>query len=1783
MNSSFIQIRFLFAFKKKTSQIFLTIGVLITISSAAVAQNYAARPDRGVAAGTYSISDIESISLANGNVNISIPLASLPPMAGGKLSFDIRAVYNSKTWDVVREQKQPDPLDPSTYDISHLQPSINPWTIGGLYTLYFSDSHDDFYWLPPHQGDPEYDLLVNNSFKKAVLTTPDGAQHELRPLDFASYDAGFSHRDYLRGFYKDRPGVNGVNTARYYSLDGSFLWAQIDPFPPGGQPNSWAVYMPDGSIITYNNGIQKIKDPNGNFVRIETTTVGVVSTTHYTDNTTGREIQYEYNSSAPHGVVRYKTVGALANQWTTIDINFDNTFVRGRTYKVNDQLCPDAAELADVSIPVVRSIQFPQTELGKPRRQFSFTYNADNTQENTIAVNYTWRQDCSSTNPPIQTASRGWGSLASMTTPMGAVVKYSYSLDSDVDGTPSEPLTDPDNAARDKLVKKTVEHDGLIGANADIWQYAIANSGQSVCTGSDGSTVTEYSYPHDPALQSMYGGVDGKGGLVYKTVTNSTIVEKHWILKSFGPNGGQPAEATGSTSLIPFNPVVDFEYTTLLASASGNSRMATKVFQYDFNGNVASVTEYSFVDVTPSIPRDPQGVPMGIPPGATPIRTTTSSYYNPADEINSANVYAKRDVITASPRILNALQSSIVGSAQSQFSYDYQTYGTAPSAGLVTTESHWDGAKFLNITHQYDPKGNKTVTTDHLGKKTKWFYEDATLALPTRIEVDPTNQFAGSQHTTLITYDFQTGLVLTHTDANGKQTTTDYLNPLIGINDPLNRVCKVTGPITTVTVGEQTSSQQRTVNTKYEDEMRRVTVESDLNSFNDRKLKTRTQYDQLGRAVLVENSEDGISFGVSSQTVYINTGATQVINTSNPSRGVADATDGWTRSTRDGAGRIIEVATFAGATAPPTTGSNLNCTGTVLTEYSADQTTVTDQANKKRRSVIDGLGRLIQVIEDPGVLGYVTNYGYDVFDDLVSVTQTQQTPTVITQNRYFMYDPLKRLIRARTPEQDTNSAFALSDPVTGNSQWSMKYTYDDSGNLQEKRDSRGVITTYNYDNLNRLTSRTYSNDPQNTVAANYYYDNQTLPPGAPSVSLGSSIGRLIAVTYGGATATAGSYMGYDSLGRANNSVQQTDGQNYAFSYGYDLAGNMTREAYPSGRVVQNDFDSAGRLISVKRQGTDIGYVSGIQYTPSGAIKTMSMGNGRLETTTFNSRLQPTQIRLDSNAPNVSLVKLDYSYGTTNNNGNILSQSISVNGSGGLSIFVGNQNYTYDALNRLSIAEELLNGTSQWKQTYEYDQFGNRAVKTGSYMPTPRQTPTSNGLSSFPTLFDQGRNRVTATADYGYDPDGNLSSMPNKVQGFPADQMAYDAENRQVKFNSPTTQNYFYDGDGRRVKKVIGNDTTVFVYNVAGQLIAEYTSGTPAAGDTSYLTTDHLSSTRLVTDSGGNVKARYDYLPFGEEIGSNIGGRTPSMGYGGNDQTRQKFTQKERDTETGLDYFLARYYSPAQGRFTSPDEFTGGPDDLFTFADDASDNPTFYADLHEPQSLNKYQYAYNCPLRYIDPNGHGVKDWLKRAGETARQTVLGATSAYLQDNGINVDSAGNSVGRFIGHAGAIVQGVTEVVTGVNGVVAGGAEAVVTSPAAATGVGAVVPAAGVVTAVASAGVAAHGTSVLLRTARNVHTQRGRDSEKRVLSDIGEEPNTAKVSSSEGNSVPDYQNRTTVGEIKDTKNVSNTRQIRIQRDAARRSGRTHEIQTGTNTHVSDTVQRGSKIKRRDDLGPQ
>ena len=98
------------------------------------------------------------------------------------------------------------------------------------------------------------------------------------------------------------------------------------------------------------------------------------------------------------------------------------------------------------------------------------------------------------------------------------------------------------------------------------------------------------------------------------------------------------------------------------------------------------------------------------------------------------------------------------------------------------------------------------------------------------------------------------------------------------------------------------------------------------------------------------------------------------------------------------------------------------------------------------------------------------------------------------------------------------------------------------------------------------------------------------------------------------------------------------------------------------------------------------------------------------------------------------------------------------------------------------------------------------------------------------------------------------------------------------------------------------------------------------------------------------------------------------------------------------------------------------------------------------------------------------------------------------------------------------------------------------------------------------------------------RGRASEQRVLKEMGLEKNTEKVSTAEGKAIPDAKTATTSVEIKDTKTVSATAQVRIQTDAAKASGKESVLVTGTNTKVSGPAAEAfDKIIRREDLGPK
>ena len=433
------------------------------------------------------------------------------------------------------------------------------------------------------------------------------------------------------------------------------------------------------------------------------------------------------------------------------------------------------------------------------------------------------------------------------------------------------------------------------------------------------------------------------------------------------------------------------------------------------------------------------------------------------------------------------------------------------------------------------------------------------------------------------------------------------------------------------------------------------------------------------------------------------------------------------------------------------------------------------------------------------------------------------------------------------------------------------------------------------------------------------------------------------------------------------------------------------------------------------------------------------------------------------------------------------------------------------------------------------------------------TPTSN-------VFDQATNRMngiptTDCANPGtYDCAGNLVSSNSVTYTF-------DAENRLVKSStmvngSAVLNQYVYDGDGRRIQKTVGTTNTWYVYDTGGQLAAEYSDGPVTVNGTQYLMADHLGSTRLVTGADGNCASQHDYLPFGEEIDPSQITRPPCYSNGPTDGVTEKFSGKERDPETGLDYFGARYLSSAQGRFMS------------------ADPKMFPHDMTDPQSWNKYGYTRNNPLRYVDPDGEDFWDYA--AGVI---NAVGSNSTL----GRGRASGGNNDfrwGQTVGDAFSAAQGVAEAVVGVGGEAAG----LVLD---ATGIGALV---GVPVGVAAAGVAAHGVvTAAIGTANfmsdvQANRTKGLASQGEALQEEGLAENKQKYPAADpktgkaGSTVPDSvrPNGQTV-EVKDVQRLSDSSQLRRQSVVSAKSGlKAQVIVKNPKATVSSTVTERMDVKQ-------
>jgi RHS repeat-associated protein len=725
---------------------------------------------------------------------------------------------------------------------------------------------------------------------------------------------------------------------------------------------------------------------------------------------------------------------------------------------------------------------------------------------------------------------------------------------------------------------------------------------------------------------------------------------------------------------------------------------------------------------------------------------------------------------------------------------------------------------------------------------------------------------------------------------------------------------------------------------EYDDLNRRVITRGDLFAVGDGKAVSIAHYDQLGRVRLARSLENATTEdayneadGIKVQTRYDTANPYSYAVTSNPYRAATstqaggEATMGWTRSKSWNTGRRGETETFSGAALPAPWGSNGNSTGIVVTETDANAAIVTDQAGKQRRSITNALGQLTRVDEPDaaGNLGSIssptqaTYYSYNTSGNMVEVTQG-------VQKRYFLYDSLGRLVRVRQPEQTVNTALNLSGNGTSNTQWTTGSTYDANGNVLTTTDAENVTTGYSYDQLNRTQTRTYSDG---TPTVTFTYDD-------PNVAF--SKGQLTKTSNAVSTSQI---TAFDNMGRVLSSQQITDGQSYTSSYQYNLSGRLTQETYPTGRVITNTFDNNGDLSQIAGQkgGVNKTYADSFAYTSSGHIEKLRVGNGLWEAAKLNSRMQVTEVGLGTSATNLNLWKINLDYGelntdgttvnTTKNTGNIAKQTTSFNGLA--QPFV--QTYKYDSLDRLTEAKETNNGTQTWKQTFGYDRFGNRT--SFSQIIGATQLPINN--QTLPSI-DPNTNRFQTGQGYTYDFNGNL------IADAEGRQFSFNADNKQTQVKDASNNvvgQYYYDGNGKRIKKITAQETITFVYS-GGKLVAEYSTQTPQSqATTKYVATDTLGSVRAITDQNGNIVSRRDFMPFGEDLYAGTPNRSTNDGYKViGDSVKQRFTGYERDDETGLDFAEARYYKNDHGRFTAVDPLLASGKSV------------------NPQTFNRYVYV-----------------------------------------------------------------------------------------------------------------------------------------------------------------------------------------------------------------------------------
>jgi len=945
----------------------------------------------------------------------------------------------------------------------------------------------------------------------------------------------------------------------------------------------------------------------------------------------------------------------------------------------------------------------------------------------------------------------------------------------------------------------------------------------------------------------------------------------------------------------------------------------------------------------------PSSTTTTLPPQVSEVAYTYDSGFTVYD--NSGNVW--------SPNIPYGLQTSVS-------SYDYGSGAPGSLLKTDTTAYLWQSnlnylnANLLNLKSKVATYNGNVNPGGPLGTEvaeTDYTYDNASLLTASGISTQhgssPTgirgNQSTiakvliggGSNPTTTLNY-YDTGELHQSTDPMGNATTYIYSTTYAGAyptQTQLPNTCSPncvshsvsgaydfnTGVLTsytdqnskTTTVGYDAARRitsgvfpagggQKTFS--YTDTVGALQVVAQTQQTSSTWLQKTIKFDGLGRKIqsIIADPEDNDS----SETVYDATG--HVYQVTNPHRTSSSTTDGLVQNKYDGLGRGILITE--------------QDQGKVTTLYTGNCTTVTDEANTARMTCKDALGRMTQVYEDPNGRNYLTNYLYDALGNLTCSEQhggvsgtgcsssSSNDSTSAWRVRRFTYDSLSRLLTAKNPETGT-----------------VQYTYNAASDLTSKTDARGVTINYSpstnpIDALHRVIQKTYSTgDPSVT----YSYDS--------TASSNYGIGLRTGMT----DASGSTNWIFDQMGRPITESDIIGGVQATINTSFNLDSSISAITYPTGSVIAYSYDTAGHVIAVNDKVNNLSYAQGGWYTPPGMLAYASFGSSQ-RTDLYDARLQPCWLYVTTGtplAPNTTpcsssatagtLLDMKYNYGFgSNDNGDLFGITNNVNTN--LS-----KSFTYDTLNR--IQQYQTTNSTLFGVAYTIDPWGNLTNKSmlsgygGELLAAPANL--QNQLTGF--TYDAGGN-MTNDGRYTY---------------------AFNGENQISSANGVT---FLYDGDGERVQKSDG--TTYWGGGSSGALVESDNSGNPKAeyiffdgkriarrdlpsGNVRYYFGDHLGSASVIADPSGNMLEQYDYAPFGELHWTN-----------GSDTNHYLFTGKERDSETGLDYFGARYYENNIGRWLSPD-----------WAAKPAAVP--YANYGNPQSLNLYAYVVNRPTTTADPDGH----------------------------------------------------------------------------------------------------------------------------------------------------------------------------------------------------------------------